>query len=344
MTARPTIQDVANLAGVHPATVSRALDPRLEGRIAAPTAERVRQAAQRLGYVPDPVARSLRSRRSAAIGVIVPDLANPVFPPIVAGIEDALAEAGYVTLIANTGNDPARERDRVAALQARRCDGYILASATLDGTAAAPLISAAPLTATPVVLINRETDGASLPSVSSDDRAGVWAAMAHLAGLGHRVITHLTGPPNLSVVRTRAEAFRSSADQLGLDPALLTVRHCPALTAADARDAALALLAGAQESTAILAGNDLMAMGCYAAAQQLGRSCPDDISIIGYNDMPSVEWWRPALTTVRIPQYDIGREAARLLLERIGGDPGQPARQILLPVALIVRSSTAPVH
>ncbi len=344
MTARPTIQDVANLAGVHPATVSRALDPRLEGRIAASTAERVRQAARHLGYVPDPVARSLRSRRSAAIGVIVPDLANPVFPPIVAGIEDALAEAGYVTLIANTGNDPIRERDRVAALQARRCDGYILASATLDGTAAAPLISADPLTPPPVGRANRQTAGASRPSASSDDGAGVRAAMVHLAALGHRAIAHLTGPPNLSVVRTRAEAFLGSADHLGLDPARLTVRHCPALTAADARDAALALLAGDTASTAILAGNDLMAMGCYAAAQQLGRGCPDDISIIGYNDMPSVEWWRPALTTVRIPQYYIGREAARLLLERIGGAPGQPAEQVLLPVALIVRSSTAPVH
>jgi len=340
MTARPTIQDVANLAGVHPATVSRALDPRLEGRIAAPTAERVRSAARRLGYVPDAAARTLRSRRSAAIGVIVPDLANPVFPPIVSGIEDALAEAGYVTLIANTGNDPGRERDRVAALQARRCDGYILASATLDGTATAPLTSAA----APVVLVNRETDGASLPSVSSDDRAGVQAAMDHLAGLGHRAIAHLTGPPNLSVVRTRAESFRAAADRLGLGPAATTVRHCPALTAADARDAALTVLAGDPAITAILAGNDLMAMGCYAAAQQLGRSCPGDISIIGYNDMPSVEWWRPALTTVRIPQYDIGREAARLLLDRIGGPTDQPAKQILLPVSLIVRSSTAPAH
>lgn len=340
MTARPTIQDVANLAGVHPATASRALDPRREGRIAAPTAERVRSAARRLGYVPDPAARTLRSRRSAVIGVIVPDLANPVFPPIVAGIEDTLAEAGYVTLIANTENDPVRERDRIAALQARRCDGYILASATLDGTAAAPLTSAA----APVVLVNRETGGPPLPSVSSDDRAGVHAAMGHLAGLGHRVIAHLTGPLNLSVVRTRAEAFRSSADRFGLDPAPMTVRHCPALTAAAARDAALTLLARDRSITAILAGNDLMAMGCYAAAQQLGRSCPGDISIVGYNDMPSVEWWRPALTTVRIPQYDIGREAARLLLERIGGDADQPARQILLPVSLIVRSSTAPVH
>jgi LacI family transcriptional regulator len=87
-----------------------------------------------------------------------------------------------------------------------------------------------------------------------------------------------------------------------------------------------------------------MAMGCYAAAQQLGRSCPGDISIVGYNDMPSVEWWRPALTTVRIPQYDIGKEAARLLLELIDGGADRPAEQILLPVSLVVRSSTAPAH
>ena len=204
--------------------------------------------------------------------------------------------------------------------------------------ASAPLISAA----APVVLVNREPSGASLPSVSSDDRAGVEAAMSHLASLGHRVIAHLTGPLNLSVVRTRAEAFRSAAERLGLDPARVTVRHCPSLTAGDSKDAALSVLAHDPAITAILAGNDLMAMGCYAAVQQLGRSCPGDISVIGYNDMPSVEWWRPALTTVRIPQYDIGREAARLLLKRIDQDGDQPAEQILLPVALIVRSSTAP--
>ena len=148
------------------------------------------------------------------IGVVVPDLANPVFPPIVQGIEDVLADAGYVALLANTGNDPARERDRVVALQGRRCDGYIVASATLDGTTVARLTSAGD----PVILVNRETADPALPSVSSDDRAGIHAAMAHLAGLGHRMIAHLTGPPNLSVVRDRADAFRSAADGLGLDP------------------------------------------------------------------------------------------------------------------------------
>jgi LacI family transcriptional regulator len=336
MAGRPTIRDVAELAGVHPGTASRALDPRREGRISPPTAERVRSAARRLGYVPDPVARTLRARRSAVIGVVVPDLANPVFPPIVQGIEDALAGAGYVALLANTGNDPARERDRVDALQGRRCDGYIVASATLDGTTVARLTSAGD----PVVLVNRETAGPALPSVSSDDRAGMHAAVAHLAGLGHRVIAHLTGPPNLSVVRNRADAFRSAAGALGLDQRQLIVRHCPALTASAARDAALAVLTGTP-ATAILAGNDLMALGCYAAAQQAARSCPASLSIVGYNDMPFVEWWRPALTTVRIPQYDIGREAAGLLLEQLATG-SRPAKQILMPTSLAVRASTGP--
>jgi LacI family transcriptional regulator len=348
MAGRPTIRDVAELAGVHPGTASRALDPRREGRISAPTAERVRSAALRLGYVPDPIARTLRARRSAVVGVVIPDLANPVFPPIVQGIEDALAEAGYVALVANTGNDPGRERDRVAALQARRCDGYIVASATLEGTTISRLTSAAD----PVILVNRETSDSALPAVSSDDRAGIQAAMRHLAGLGHQVIAHLTGPSNLSVVQTRAEAFRSCADQLGLDRDRLILRHCPSLTATDAKDAALELLTQIPAVTAILAGNDLMALGCYAAAQQAGRPCPASISIVGYNDMPFVEWWRPALTTVRIPQYDIGYEAARLLLEQLGHGPnwpgtgspgmGRPAKHVLMPTSLTIRSSTAP--
>lgn len=340
-TIRPTIRDVAELAGVHPGTASRALDPRREGRISAPTAERVRSAALRLGYVPDPIARTLRARRSAVVGVVVPDLANPVFPPIVSGIEDALAEAGYVALVANTGNDPGRERDRVAALQSRRCDGYIVASATLDGETISRLTSAAD----PVILVNRETSDPALTAVGSDDRAGVQAAVAHLAGLGHRVIAHVTGPPNLSVVQTRAEAFRACAERLGLGRDGLIVRHGPALTAAGARDAALDLLRQDPAVTAILAGNDLMALGCYAAAQEAGRPCPASISIVGYNDMPFVEWWRPALTTVRIPQYDIGYEAARLLLDQLAEQPargpGRPARHVLMPTSLVIRSSTA---
>ena len=129
-------------------------------------------------------------------------------------------------------------------------------------------------------------------------------------------------------------------EQSGLDRHRLIVRHCPALTASAAKDGALALLTEFPAVTAILAGNDLMALGCYAAAQQAGRPCPEGLSIVGYNDMPFVEWWHPALTTVRIPQYDIGREAAHLLLERFAQGNGLPAKQVLMPTSLTVRSST----
>ena len=252
---------------------------------------------------------------------MLPDLANPVFPPIVSGIEDALAEAGYVALLANTGNDPGRERTASPPCSPAAETGTSWPPRPWTARRSARLTSAAD----PVILVNRETTSGAT-AVGSDDRAGVQAAVAHLAGLGHQVIAHVTGPPNLSVVQTRAEAFRACADLLGLGREGLIVRHGPALTAAGTRDAARDLLRQDPAVTAILAGNDLMALGCYAAAQEAGRPCPASISIVGYNDMPFVEWWRPALTTVRIPQYDIGYEAARLLLDQLAEQPAGPGR------------------
>ena len=312
MAGRPTIRDVAELAGVHPGTASRALDPRREGRISAPTAERVRSAARRLGYVPDPVAQTLRAGRSAAVGVVVPDLANPVFPPIVQGIEDALAEAGYVALVVDTGNDPGRERDRIAALRARRCDGYIVASATLDGTTIGRLASGASPSSwsTARRAARRCPRSAATTGPASRRPCGTWPVSA----TGSSPIS--PGRPTCRWCRPGPRHSRPPRASSGLIRHRLIVRHCPALTASAAKDGALALLAEAPAVTAILAGNDLMALGCYAAAQQADRPCPASLSIVGYNDMPFVEWWHPALTTVRIPQYDIGREAAHLLLER----------------------------
>ena len=156
------------------------------------------------------------------------------------------------------------------------------------------------------------------------------------------MIAHVTGPPNLSVVQTRAEAFRSCADLLGLGRDGLIVRHGPPSPRPSAGTRPWTCSASIPQVTAILAGNDLMALGCYAAAQQAGRPCPASLSIVGYNDMPFVEWWRPALTTVRIPQYDIGYEAARLLLDQLGQGADRPARHVLMPTSLVIRSSTAP--
>ena len=191
---RSTIRDVAERAGVHPATASRALNPALPGRIAEPTAARVRLAADELGYRPDPTARSLRTRRSGIVGVVVPDLTNPVLPPIVRGIEETLWGAGLACLVADTDNDVEREAVAVRELLARRCEGLIVASATRTSATVRALAG----DGTAAVLVTRDVERAGLPFVAGDDAAGVAAAVAHLAGLGHERIGYVTGPAELS--------------------------------------------------------------------------------------------------------------------------------------------------
>src|SRR2546430_1716883 len=185
-----TLRDVAARAGVHPATASRALNPETRLLVKEDTARRVLDAAESLGYHPNPVARSLRTRRSHTVGVLIPDLTNPLFPPIVRGLEDRLAAAGYVALIGNTDSDGERERLVFEQMRARHVDGIVLATAHLSD----PLLAEANRTGLPVVLVNRMAQDHSLPSVSVDNESGMRMAVAHLIGQGHRQIAHIAGP------------------------------------------------------------------------------------------------------------------------------------------------------
>jgi len=331
---RPTIRDVAARAGVHPGTASRALNPALPGRIAAATALRVRTAAEELGYTPDPTARSLRTRRSGVVGVVVPDLTNPVLPPIVRGVEETLWAAGIACLVADTDNDPAREAVAVRELLARRCEGLVIATATRASATVRALAGADP----PAVLVTRDVEDAGLPFVAGDDAGGVEAAAHHLLHLGHRRIAYLAGPPDLSTTVTRRAAVeRAFAD------ADLVVASARTYGIADGREAARDLLASAPRPTAILAGNDMLALGVYEALAEAGLRCPADVSVAGHNDMPLVDRLDPPLTTVAIPRAEIGVAAARVLLDRMagGGDGGGP-RRTLLPTRLVLRGSTGP--
>jgi len=331
---RPTLRDVARRAGVNPATASRALNPALPGRISAPTERKVREAAQELGYRPDPVARSLRTRRSGFVGVVVPDLTNPVLPPIVRAIEGELWTAGIACLLADTDNDVEREAALVEELLARRCEGLIIASAT-RGSAAVGALAGGEV---PTVLVTRDIDAHSLPLVAGDDAAGVEEAIAHLAGLGHRAVAHVTGPRDLSTTTTRLRAFRAACKERGLDPNGRVV-HGDAFTTAAGAAAAELLLARDHEFTAIVAGNDLIALGCLQALGRTGLACPADVSVIGHNDTPMVDGLQPPLTTVAIPRAEIGVEAARILLRRLEGEE-VATEPVLLPTELIVRGST----
>jgi LacI family transcriptional regulator len=328
---RPTIRDVAARAGVHPATASRALNPALPGRIAEPTASRVRAAARALGYAPDPTARSLRTRRSGVVGVVVPDLTNPVLPPMVRGIEETLWPAGLACLVADTDNEPDREAVVIRELEARRCEGLIVASATRTSATVSALAAGDVAT----VLVTRDVDGAGLPLVAGDDAGGVTAAAGHLLGLGHERIAYLAGPRELSTTATRLRAVRAAVPR-----ERLVVAHAAAYTVDAGRRAAARLLARHGDVTAILAGNDMVAVGVYEALAAAGLRCPDDVSVAGHNDMPLVDKLAPPLTTVAIPRREIGVAAAELLLERIAGTAGAERR--LLPTRLVVRGSTGP--
>jgi LacI family transcriptional regulator len=338
MRDRPaTLRDVAAVARVHPATASRALNPETRLLVSEETARRVSAAAAKLGYRPNPVARSLRTRRSHTIGVLIPDLNNPIFPPIVRGLEDRLAAAGYVALLGNTDADASRERTLFEQMRARHVDGFVLATATQHDR----LLTEAAAAELPVVLMNRLSPDCSFPSVSVDNEQGARMAVTHLARLGHTRIAHIAGPQEASTGLGRLRGFRDGMASHGLEVDEDLIAYAGRYTVEEGTRCCTELLARRGDFTAVAAGNDMLAVGCYAALDESTRQCPEDISVIGFNDMPFIDRLKPPLTTVRFPHYQLGTEAAQLLLERISG-ADKPVKILYLAPELVVRGSTAP--
>ena len=325
------------MAEVHPGTVSRALNEQTRALVNPETAERVLRAAERLGYRPNPIARGLKTNRSFTVGVVIPDLTNPLFPPIVRGIEDRLTEAGYTALIVNTDNDADRERTQIAAMRARQVDGFIAATARLDHE----LLAEAGAGGTPLVLVNRSFEDGSVPAVTVDDREGTRLAVEHVVALGHRRIGHLAGPQNVSTGHRRYLGFLDAMRAAELEVPDGSVGFAAALTESEGARACGEVLARQPRVTAIVAANDRLAMGCYDTLAAHGLSCPEDVSVVGFNDMPFIDRLRPPLTSVRVPQREIGTVAADLLLQQLR-DASQPAREILLEPSLVIRDSTRP--
>ena len=332
-----TIRDVARLAEVHPGTVSRALNEQTRTLVNEETAARVLRAADELGYRPNPIARGLKTNRSQTIGVLVPDLMNPLFAAIVRGIEDRLSPAGYTLLITNTDNDLERERSEFQAMRARQVDGFITATAQRDHR----LITEVVGEDAKVVLVNRSVDDNALPAVTVDDRAGARLAVEHLIDLGHRRIAHLAGPRDVSTGFRRHQGFVETMRERGLEVDPELVLFSDGFIEPEGVRVCRELLARGAEFTAIVAGNDLMALGCYDALAEHGVRCPDDVSVVGFNDMPFADRFQPALTTVRIPHYEIGAAGADLMLALLRGQDVLP-QEILLAPELVVRASSAP--
>jgi LacI family transcriptional regulator len=219
-------------------------------------------------------------------------------------------------------------------VRTRAVDGFVTATARLDHE----LLDEIAAVGVPLVLVNRRVEDGSLPSASADDRAGVRAAVEHLVGLGHTRIAHLAGPQDVSTGHQRFEGFRAAMTAAGLDASLVRVGR--AFTEPEGARLCEELLAAGERVTAIVAGNDLMALGCYDVFAERGIDCPNEISVVGFNDMPFADRFAPPLTTVRIPHYRIGVAAAELLLDLLAGKEDGPTEVVLQP-ELIVRGSTA---
>ena len=332
-----TIRDVARLADVHPGTVSRALNPETRGLVNHETAARVLAAADELGYRPNSMARGLKTSRSFTIGVLVPDLTNPLFPPIVLGIDDRLTLDGYTPLLVNTGSDPARERASIEAMLARQVDGFIAATARLDVEPLAVAIARG----LPVVLVNRTFEDGSISACTVDDRMGSELAVRHMIELGHERIGYVAGPQNVSTGHRRYLGFTAAMEAAGLPVPPERVSYAGAFTEEAGNRACAEVLRADPSVTAIITANDRLAIGCYDTLAELGLSCPQDISIIGFNDMMFIDRLRPPLSSVRVPQREIGYAAADLLLEQLANDSAPP-RELMLEPTLVVRGSTAP--
>lgn len=337
MNRPPTLRDVADKADVHTSTASRALNDRTQGMINPITVKRVRAAAEALGYQPNSLARGLKTRRTLTVGMVIPDLTNPLFPPIVRGIEDRFRASDYTLLIANADQDPAREQQIISVMQARHVDGIIIATARRKH----PVLEKLQREGMPMVLVNRVADVPFVSSVTADDHSGVGQAMRHLISLGHRRIAHIAGSPTTSTGVNRVTAYRYwlEAADIPYDAKLVAVADW--FTEADGAQACQELLDRGVDFSAILAANDLVALGCYQVLRSVGRRIPKDVSVVGYNDIPFTHALAPPLTSVRVPLYEIGQKTADLMLEHIDDEAAVHTSVRLMP-RLVVRESTAP--
>ncbi|HZD37380.1 MAG TPA: LacI family DNA-binding transcriptional regulator [Actinomycetes bacterium] len=332
-----TLRDVAKRAEVHPSTASRALNERTRDKVSAAAVQRVLEAARQLGYRPNSLARGLKLQQTFTIGMLLPDLTNPLFPPMVRGIEDILVEAGYTLVLANTDNSEQKEAAIIEAMERRRVDGLIVATARRDY----PLIDRLVEASMPMVLINRTLDDPTVSSVAGNDHAGIGLALRHLAALGHRRIAHVAGTQTVSTGLDRYHAFLAWMMSLDLELDHGLIVFADQFREREGAAAFAELLRRRDDFTAVVAANDLVALGCYDVCRERGIAIPGHLSVVGYNDMPFCDQFAPPLTSVRIPHYRIGAKAAELLLDAVmERDPTAVAVR-LIPT-LSVRASTGP--
>jgi len=326
-----TIKDVARELGVSVATVSRALSrPEL---LKPETRERVMAAVRRLGYRPNVLARGLRRGHTRALLAVVPTL-SPFFLEIFAGAEEVARQADFALLLGYSNRDPEKEKacfDQVASGQA---DGIILLTGAMPSDYAQGRYALPPL-----VTVLERVPNQNVPVVRTDHRAGAAEATRHLIALGHRRIAHIAGTRTLPSSARRLAGYRETLAEADL-PQLSELFGQGDFRMESGADAMRGFLALADPPTAVLCANDEMAFGAIRAAREAGLRVPQDLSVVGFDDLSIAEYFTPPLTTVHIPRHELGRQAAHALIEHLAGREVPSDR--VLPTRLVLRQSTAP--
>jgi LacI family transcriptional regulator len=331
----PSIYEVASAAGVSVATVSRALNGK--GPVRAGTREQVLAAVARLGYVPHSAARSLSTRRTMSIGVLLPDMHGEFFSELVRGIDLAARRAGYHVLVSGSHSDPAETAALLQTLHGR-VDGLILMTPGLGGDW---LHDALPRRL-PVVLLNDDGATGRHDSLRIDNRLGARLAVDYLIGLGHRRIAFIAGPAGNSDAAERLHGYRQALAEVGI-ASEAALELAGDFGEESGLRAGAAIVGLAAPPTAVFAANDAMAIGCLAAMREHGLRVPADVSLVGFDDIPIARYVTPPLTSVRVPIAELGTRAMERLLSAVDGKAAHERRQELVPTTLVVRGSCAAV-
>ena len=329
------IKDVARAAGVSVGTVSNVLNR--PDMVSEETRDQVESVIRRLGYVRSESARQLRAGRSRLMALLVLDMGNPFFVEVARGAERTGRRAGLGVMVCNSDQDAREEADYLALFAEQRVRGVLITPADSSGRNLDELRRHG----IPFVLVDRQAEGAKECSVAVDDINGGALAVRHLIGGGHRSIAYVSGPPGLAQIRDRRRGAQQAVAEAGLSPETLVEVVAERLDVAAGRDAGARLLGLAERPTAVFCANDLLALGVLQAMYSAGVRVPEEMAIVGYDDIEFAAAAAVPLTSVRQPAAVMGAMAADMLLEETGSDADKHEhRQVLLQPELVVRASS----
>jgi LacI family transcriptional regulator len=328
----PTIHDVAKRAGVAPITVSRVINK--SGYASAETRRRVEEAAAELGYIPNRMASGLRTKRSNTIALVLTDITNPFFTTVARGVEDTANSAGYTVTYCNTDEDSEKEKRYLDLLIQQQVDGILLVPA--HGTA--DMVEYVQKHDTPVVVLDRRLAETKTDVVRCDSEGGAYKLIRLLLELGHSRIALLGGPEGASTADDRKAGYHRAMAEAGLDTANLEL--CGSFTQGSGYEMAKKAAAKVPRPTALFAANNFIAIGALKGLLDSNLSVPEDMALVGFDDLPPALVTFPFLTVAAQPAYKMAQKGAELLLNRMGGEEQEGYQEIVLPTELIVRQSS----